>query len=278
LVDDKRRVERLLEADRLRRDHVHERPPLQAGEDHFIDSFGVRLPTEDEAAAWATECFVRRCGDKIGVRHWRRMNPRRDEARDMRHIDHQVGPDLFGDLAEPLEVDHAGVGRRPDNQHLRTNLLGLPLHLVVVDPPRLFLYPVRMNLKKLTGETDLAAVREVSAMRKGHPHDRIARLEDRKIDRHVRLRTGVGLHVDMLRAKKPLRPLNRQTFDDIDILAPAVVTLARIALGIFVGHQAPLRSHDGGACLIFRGDEDHFLGFTLGFVGNGLRHLRIELL
>ena len=56
-----------------------------------------------------------------------------DEAGEMRHVDHQVGADLVGDLAEAAEVDDARIGRAAGDDHLRPVLLGEPLDLVHVD-------------------------------------------------------------------------------------------------------------------------------------------------
>jgi hypothetical protein len=43
------------------------------------------------------------------------------------------------------------------------------------------------------------------------------------------------LHVDMLGAKELPGAIAGQVFDDIGILAAAIVALARIAFGLFVG-------------------------------------------
>ena len=47
------RLQGLAEADRLGGDHVHERPPLDAGEDRLVDLLAPLLPAKHEAAARA---------------------------------------------------------------------------------------------------------------------------------------------------------------------------------------------------------------------------------
>ena len=55
-------------------------------------------------------------------------------------------------------------------------------------------------------------------------------LEQREIDRHVRLRARVGLHVGMLGAEQRLRAIDGERFDDVHVFAAAVVALARDSL------------------------------------------------
>ena len=78
------------------------------------------------------------------------------------------------------------------------------------------------------------AVRQVAAVRQVHAEHGVARLEQRQVDRHVRLRAGVRLHVGVVGAEQRLRARDRRALDDVDELAAAVVALARIALGVLV--------------------------------------------
>ena len=52
-----------------------------------------------------------RRGDDMGMRQRARMQPRRDQAGEMRHVDHEIGADAVGDLAEARKVDDARIGR-----------------------------------------------------------------------------------------------------------------------------------------------------------------------
>ena len=69
-------------------------------------------------------------------------------------------------------------------------------------------------------------------------------LEKGKINGKVSLRARMRLYIDMLRAKKLFCPLNGQGFHFIHALAAAVVALAGITLGIFVGQNRPHGGHD----------------------------------
>ena len=57
---------------------------------------------------------------------------------------------------------------------------------------------------ELAGEIERVAVREVAAVRQVHAEHRVARLQQRHVDRHVRLRAGVRLHVDVVGAEQRL--------------------------------------------------------------------------
>ena len=89
----------------------------------------------------------------------------------------------------------------------------------------------------LTGHVHRASVRQMTAVGQIHSHHRIA-----KIDRHIGLRAGMGLHIGVFRPEKRLGAFARQIFNDIDILAAAVIALSRIPFGIFVGQ---VRAHCG---------------------------------
>src|SRR5258708_21842023 len=85
--------------------------------------------------------------------------------------------------------------------------------------------------------------------------DRVAGLEYRGIDRLVRLRARVRLHVRPGRAEQALRALDGKGLGQVDVLAAAVVALARVALGVLVGEHAALRDQHLAADVIFRGDQ-----------------------
>ena len=51
----------------------------------------------------------------------------------MRHVDHQIGADGIGDLAEAREVDDARIGRAAGDDHRGLVLLRELLDLVIVD-------------------------------------------------------------------------------------------------------------------------------------------------
>src|SRR6185369_2527284 len=93
-------------------DDVHQRAALHAGEDRLVDLFGdLFVVGEDEAAARATQSFVRGRRDDVRVRERARVRAADDEACDVSDVAHDQRANLVGDRAEAGEVDGAWVGR-----------------------------------------------------------------------------------------------------------------------------------------------------------------------
>ena len=72
------------------------------------------------------------------------------------------------------------------------------------------------------------------------------RFEQRKVDGHVGLCAGVGLHVGVLGAKQLAGAVDGDLLHLVHILAAAVVAVAGVALGILVGQHAAHGCHHGG--------------------------------
>src|SRR5687767_15418240 len=63
---------------------------FRSWEDLLVDQLGVRGSTQDESAAGTAERLVGGRGDGVGVWHGRRVQARRNESRDVRHVDHEL--------------------------------------------------------------------------------------------------------------------------------------------------------------------------------------------
>src|ERR1044071_5321266 len=141
----------------------------------------------------------------VGVRHGRRVETRGDRPRDVRDVGHDTRADRARNLAYALEVYRARVGRSAADNHLRVVLLRQTFELVVVYLLRLARDAVLRDLVAEAGEVQGVAVREVPAVREVHAENRVAVLQGREVDGHVRLRARVRLHVRVLRAEYLLR-------------------------------------------------------------------------
>ena len=73
--------------------------------------------------------------------------------------------------------------------------------------------------------------------------------------RHVGLRAGVRLHVGVFGAEERLGALDGQRLDHVDVLAAAVVALARIAFGVLVGEHRAGRFEHRRADEVLGGDQ-----------------------
>ena len=133
--------------------------------------------------------------------------------------------------------------------------LRLREHLVVVDEHRLARHAVVGDRVEPPGEVDLEPVREVAAVRELEREDRVARLQHRHVDGHVRLSAGVRLDVRVLGAEELLRAVDRELLDLVDDLAAAVVPLAGIALRVLVRRRRADRLEDRRPGEVLRGDQ-----------------------
>ncbi len=76
---------------------------------------------------------------------------------------------------------------------------------------------------------------QMSAGIKAHAHDGVTRLTDCHGDGHIGLCTGMRLNIGILGTEDLLGTLNGNGLYFVDNLAAAIVTLARITLGVLVG-------------------------------------------
>src|ERR1700730_5449369 len=97
-------------------------------------------------------------------------------------------------------------------------------------------------------------MREMSAMRKVHRQDPVSRLQNAKINGHVRLAPAMRLDVHVFRAKKFFSPINRQLLNDVDIFASTVPSPAGISFGVFVRETRTLSRHNRATREIFGRD------------------------
>ncbi len=244
-----------LERDGLGGDDVLERAALLAGEDAGVQLLGEVLAGEDEAAAGPAEGLVRGRGDDVGVRDGGGVQARGDQPGEVGHVDHEPGADLVGDAAERGEVELARVGRPARDDQLRAALVGEAGDLVHVDPVVVRADVVGGDVVEPAREVQAHAVGEVAAVGEVEAQDGVARLEQRGHDGGVGLGAGVRLDVGELGAEEGLDPVDRELLDHVDVLAPAVVAPARVALGVLVGEHRALRGEDGRRREVLAGDH-----------------------
>ena len=80
----------------------------------------------------------------------------------------------------------------------------------------------------------------------------------------------MGLHVDVLAAEESLGPLAGEVLGDVDELASAVVSLARIPFGILVRHHAAAGDHDGFAGIVLTCDHFQAAALPVDFACDGV--------
>src|SRR5215218_4977166 len=239
-------LERLPESDGLAGDRVHKGTALQPGEDAAVDRLGELLAAEDHAPPRPAQRFVGGRRHDLAVRDGRGMHICGHEPRYVCHVGEQEGVYLVGYLAELVELYDARVGARAGQDHLRL-LFKRDLAQLVVIYEAVLAHAVVDYRVGAAREVELHPVRQVPAVREVHREDLLARFEQGRVRRLVGLAARVRLHVDVLGPEELLRPVYGELFDYVHELAAAVVPLARVALGVLVGHHRALgRQHRRG--------------------------------
>ena len=188
-----------------------------------------------------------------------------DQSRIVRHVDHEEGTDLVGDLAEARPVDVARVGRRAGHDQLGLLLACQGFHLLVVDQVGVGLDAVGYDLEPLARLVGGRAVREVAALIERHAHELVAGLQQRHEHRLVGLRAGMRLDVGERAVEQLAGAVDGELLGLVDLLAAAVVAPAGIALGIFVGEHRARRFQDGARDDVLRSYELDLLALAVQF-------------
>ena len=119
------------------------------------------------------------------------------------------------------------------------------------------------------------AVREMAAVGEIHAEHGVARLQQREVDRHVRLGARMRLDVGVIGAEQRFRAGDSRALGDVHELAAAVIALAGIALRVLVRHHRAGGFEDGAAHEILRGDQLEAAVLTMQFVADGVGDLGI---
>ena len=205
----------------------------------------------------------------MGMPERARMHAARDQAGEVRHVDHQDGADLVGDGAEAREVDDARIGRAAGDDDARLVLARQRGHRVEVDALVLAAHAVVHGLEPLAGQVGRRAVGQVPARRQRQPEDGVAGLGQRQQHRLVGLAAGARLHVGEVAVEQLLGALDGQRLGLVDVLAAAVVAPARIALGILVGERRAGGLQHRAADDVLRGDQLDLVALAVGLARHG---------
>ena len=177
LIIRERRFGRLLEADSLGRDDVHQRTALHTREHAAVQIFLEALLAEDHSSARPAQGLVRGRRHEVGVRHRARVHSSSDKTRNVGHVGHDEGSDTIGRRTDSSEIDDTRIRTRPDDDQLRLAIFGQAIEFVVIDPFIFLADTVRDDGIELTGKVERMTVRQVSAVREIHPEHDVARLE-----------------------------------------------------------------------------------------------------
>src|SRR3546814_4712906 len=85
------------------------------------------------------------------------------------------------------------------------------------------------------------------------------------------------LHVGESAIEQPASALDRQTLRLVDIVAATVIAAARIAFGVLVGQNRPLRLHDRPGNDVLAGDQLDLILLAMKLTRNRGEDIRIRL-
>ncbi len=149
---------------------------------------------------------------------------------------------------------------------------------VVVDACVFLAHAVGVDLEPLAAEVDGRAVSQVAAMGEVHAQHAITDVEHGHVSGHVGLRAGMGLDVDVLRAREERkRALLGESLGVVDELAAAVVALAGQALGVLVGQPRALRLEYGREGVVLAGDQLDLPALAVALADHRRPQLRVDL-
>ena len=205
------------------------------------------------------------------------MDPGGHQPRDVGHVHHQIGTYLVSDGPEPGEVQRPGIGTGTCQDQLRLAFLRQFQHLVVVDDLGVVLHTVGDDVEILAGNIDGTAVAQMAAVGQTHAQHGVAGLEQGEEDRQIGVGAGVGLDVGVVAAEQLAGPLTGQLLGDVHGVAAAVVPLAGIALGVFIGQAGALRQHHRLADDVLRRDQFNVAALPGEFLLNGSAQFRVVL-
>ncbi len=119
-------------------------------------------------------------------------------------------------------------------------------------------------------------MREVTAVCKVEAEQLLTRVHQCHQNSSVGLCARVRLNVRELCTEEFLRTVARQILDDVDVLATAVVTTSRVALGVLVGQDAALSLQNRAGNEVLRRDHLERVALTSQFTSHRLGDFGVE--
>ena len=231
---------------------------------------------QDHATAWTAQGFMRRGGDEIRVRHGVWIHARCDQTGVVRHVDHEVRADFFGDFRKAFKVNAQGECGRTGDDEFWLGFAREGFHFVVVDV-FVRVQTVGHDVEPFTAHVQFHTVGQVTTFGQAHAHDGVTWLEHGEKYALVRLRAGVRLYVGRFRAEQLFHTVNRELLHDVDVFATAVVAFARVAFGVFIGQLRTLRFHHRRAGVVFGRDQFDVVLLALDFLRHRDGELRVNV-
>ena len=183
------------------------------------------------------------------------MRPTRHQPSDVSHIHKQIGTHTLRDFAHSLKINHPRISRGPRRDHLRPLPQRYLSQLIVIDPLILSTHSILTKLVEPARKIRRITMRQMASMRQIHPQYLVTRLQHTEINRRIRLRARVRLHVGELRPKQLTGPVDRELLHLVHFLTATIPALPRVALCVFIGQTRSLRRHHRTTREVFRRNQ-----------------------
>ena len=270
------RLQCLAKADSLCSNHMLQRAALGAGEDGGVDALDqVSVVGQDQAAAGTAQGLVGGGGHNISIGHRVLVHAAGNQAGNVSHVHHQHCAVTVGDLGQLFKIDSARVSGSTGNQQLGANLGNLLGQGIVINAAVLGRNAVGNKVVVLAAHVGGGTMRQMAALGKIHAHDGIAQVEQGKVNGQVGLCAGMGLHVGIFGTKQLAGTVNCNLLNLVHKLAAAVIAVAGVALGIFVGQHAAHGSHNGRGNNVFAGNQLNVCLLAAQLTLHGRTQLRV---
>ncbi|PQM44512.1 hypothetical protein C1Y40_05332 [Mycobacterium talmoniae] len=254
-----------------------------------VDGVGVLRDGQDQPAARPAQRLVRRGGGDVGVRHRILVAGEHlagHQPGEVRHVHHQRGAHLVGDLAHRGEVDPPRVGGVAGNQDQRPEFAGGGRERIVVQQLGFRVGAVAALVEHFPGDVGPEAVREVSAGIQRHAQQplvaervpqrlpvRFGQLvdvlgagrgqpgrlhpggQDGPVRHQIGVDAGVRLHVGVGRAEQFAGVLGGHALHGVDVLTAGVEPVPDGALGVLVRQPAAHGQQHRRRGIVLAGDQ-----------------------
>ena len=115
----------------------------------------------------------------------------------MGHINHQIGTNAVGNIAEGFEIDDTRIGRATGDDELGLVLFGktrdfIKINLVILRP-----HAILYGVEPLARLVRSGTMSQVATGSEAHAEDGVTRFDERHHRALISLRTGIRLHVDI---------------------------------------------------------------------------------
>src|SRR3990172_2304267 len=132
---------------------------------------------------------MRGCSNKVTMWEGTWMNACSNKTCYMSNVCKGIGAHFFGYGLECLEIKGSCICACTYDYNLRSSFNRKFSYLIVINSPSLTAYTIAYNIIEYAGKIHPAAMAQMSAMCKVHPHDRIPGLKYSKIYCHIGLST-----------------------------------------------------------------------------------------